>query len=402
MTTEVKILHVVNISFVLPYYIGDQFDHFNKRGVKFYVACLPSSHFTEYAHKKGFLPINLNILREISLFADLKAVWQLRKLIRQEKIDIVIGHTPKAAMIAMLAAYFAKVEKRIYFRHGIMFETSGGLKRMILKSIEMMTGKIATKVVCVSNSVMEVSKMERLSDPRKNILLGKGSCNGVDAGMRFNPKNVNHATIDRLKKFYGISPGDKVIGYVGRLVNDKGINELIGAWKILTKGRNNIQLLLVGPMELRDGLSEEVRNFIIHTPTIIYTGQTEDVVPFYGLMDIFILPSSREGLPTVVLEASAMELPVITTRATGCIDSITENVTGIFTDITPIDIAKKIEFYLDEPGLAKQHGSQGRHFILEKFNPVQIWKDIEDKVLEISFETQSQELSTAEKLHKAS
>jgi glycosyltransferase involved in cell wall biosynthesis len=402
MPISTKVLHVVNISFTLPYFIGDQFEHFQKRGMDFYVACYPSSHFSEYALRKGFVPVPTNILREINLFADIRAVWHLIKLIRKENIDIVIGHTPKGAMIGILAAYLAKVDKRVYFRHGIMYETAFGLKRFVLKNIEKLTGLLATKVVCVSKSVIKVSEKERLNNPKKNILLGNGSCNGVDAAMKFNPENISDESLNKLKYFYGIKPEDRVIGYVGRFVEDKGINELIDAWKILKMKHQNIKLLLVGPLESRDGISKTVNNDIINTPSIIYTGPIEEVPPFYALMDIFILPSRREGLPTVVMEASSMELPVITTKATGCIDSIRDKETGLFTDLTASDIASKIEILLANPQLARKYGQEGRKFMLKDYSPNLVWKDIEEKVFEIAFD-QPYYMSTEEKkFHKAS
>jgi glycosyltransferase involved in cell wall biosynthesis len=383
MPSNLKVLHVVNSSFVLPYFIGDQFEHFGKRGIAIYVACFPSEHFILYSRKKGFIPVAVNILRKFSVRQDIKAIVKLVRLIKHEKIDVVIGHTPKASLLAMIAAFIAKVDKRIYFRHGIMYETSTGLKRKILKQIECFTGYLATKVVCVSKSVVDLSNSNGLSNPKKHVLLGYGSCNGIDALTKFNPDLINYELTKELKAKHDIIPGDRIVGYVGRLVNDKGISELIQAWMTLLNEHSNIKLLLVGPLESRDGLSKKMMEMIVNTPTILYTGLIEDVVPYYSLMDIFILPSYREGLPTVVLEASSMGVPVITTHSTGCVDAIRENQTGIFTEINPTDIAAKIDYYLKNPYLAKRHGSAGRAFVLKNFHPADIWREIEEKVLEI-------------------
>lgn len=379
-----KILHVVNISFVLPYFIGNQFDYFSDKGVRFFVACQPSKHLSEYALEKKFIPKELNILREINPIEDVKAVFKLLKVIKAENIDIVIGHTPKGGLIGLLAAYLGGVKNRVYFRHGLMYETSTGIKRMLLKSIERFTGFLATKVVCVSSSVLLLSDKEKLSSVFKNILLNKGTCNGIDAIHRFNKANINAENVSNLKIKYGISSDDKVIGYVGRLVTDKGINELLSAWKKLLEIHSNIKLLLVGPLEERDALSDEMKEFIKSTPSIIHTGLIKEVDAYYCLMNMFILPSFREGFPTVVLEASAMELPILTTRATGCIDSILENETGVFIDIDPEDIKLKLDQYLKQPLLAEAHGKNGRSFVLENYDQMKIWKEIENKVLELN------------------
>jgi glycosyltransferase involved in cell wall biosynthesis len=382
MVENKKILHVVNISFVLPYYIGDQFDYFSAKGIKFHVACQPSAHFLEYSIEKNFIPYQVNILRQINVFEDLKAIYLLVKYIKKEGIDIVVGHTPKGGLIGMLAAYIAGINKRIYFRHGIMFETSRGAKQFILKTIERFTGFLATKVVCVSQSVIDFSNNKKLSAPYKNLLLNKGTCNGIDGLNKFNRGAIDATLLSNLRKRYNISSKDRVVGFVGRLVNDKGINELILAWKELLKGDSNLKLLLIGPFELRDTIPEITKSYILNTPTIIHTGLIEDIAPYYALMNIFILPSYREGFPTSVLEASAMGVPVLTTKVTGCRDSIIENETGIFIDLNPTDIVKKLKIYIDNPALASKYGQNGRDFVLKNFAQHKIWEEIEEKVFE--------------------
>jgi len=378
-----KALHVVNISFVLPYYIGEQFDFFQEKGVKFYIASSPDPFLFDYCKEKNLKAIPVHILREINIKEDIKATIKLFKVIKRKKIDVVIGHTPKGALLAMLAATLARTTNRIYFRHGLMYETSKGLKRFVLKNIERFTGSLATKIICVSPSVLRISNHEKLSKPKKNILLNRGTCNGIDALVKFNPAKIRQQDVEALKMMYDIKASDKVVGYVGRLVNDKGINELIQAWKSILKTRKNIKLLLVGPFEKRDAIDPAVQKFIDDEPTIISTGLIQETALYYALMDLFILPSYREGFPTVVLEASSMELPVITTQATGCIDSIINNETGVFTSLKPADIVKHILYYLDNESVANDHGQNGRSFVLKNFDQHVIWREIQKKVYQI-------------------
>ncbi|GAA4205105.1 glycosyltransferase family 4 protein [Pedobacter jeongneungensis] len=378
-----KVLHVVNISFVLPYYIGEQFTYFANKGIEFYVACSNSEHLNKYAEEKKFRKIDIPILRSINPIQDLKSILALRHFIKKNKIEIVFGHTPKGALIGIVAGYLSGVERRVYFRHGLMYETSTGLKRFLLKKIEQLTSRLATEIVCVSQSVINKSNQERLNNPKKNMLLSKGTCNGIDSD-RFSRHTLLPAMQNELKKLHNITSNNRIVGYVGRLVNDKGINELIGAWKLLIKEFCDIKLLLIGPFEERDGLSSQVKDFIINEPSIIHTGLIDDVKPYYGLMDIFILPSFREGFPTVVLEASAMELAVITSKSTGCIDSIIENETGKYTEISSYGIAENIKGYLLNWDLAKTHGENGRRFVVENFKQRIIWEEIGRKFLDIS------------------
>lgn len=379
-----KVLHVVNISFVLPYYIGAQFDYFQAKGVQFYVACYEDDFFYQYTKSKNIVPIPANILREINIREDFRTIRKLIREIKENGIDTVIAHTPKGAMIGIIAAFFAGVKKRVYFRHGIMYETSKGFKRTMLKNIERLTSRLSTKVVCVSPSVLEKSVAEHLTPPSKSILLNKGTCNGIDAINLFNPQLLSGAEVRALKAQYRIGESDRVVGYVGRLVKDKGIQELLTAWKQVIKTYPDAKLLLVGPYEQRDSIDQSFKDYVEHEPSIIHTGLMEHVMPFYTLMDMFILPSYREGFPTVVLEASAMELPVITTRATGCRDSIIENGTGVFTDIRPDAIAAQIEQYLLHPETARLHGQNGRKFVVENFDQKVIWQEIETKIFDVN------------------
>src|SRR5574344_449518 len=131
-----RILHVVNIYFVLPYFIGDQFKYFAERGYKLYVACCDSEYLADYAKMMGFEYITTPINRSISIWQDIKSIINICRYIRNEKIEIVCGHTPKGGLIAMIAARFMRVKTRIYFRHGLVYETSVGLKRWILMTVD--------------------------------------------------------------------------------------------------------------------------------------------------------------------------------------------------------------------------------------------------------------------------
>jgi glycosyltransferase involved in cell wall biosynthesis len=377
-----KVLHVVNIAFVLPYFIGEQFAFFKQKGVVFHIACSPSTFFDQYVAQEQLLGHPISILRSINPIVDLISIYKLYRLIKSERIDVVIGHTPKGGLLAMAASLLAGVSNRVYFRHGLMYETSKGFKRKLLKAIESITGIMAKKIVCVSPSVLAVSEIEKLSVPKKNILLHKGTCNGINL-QHFSKANLSPAVTKSLNNKYNIAQNDRVFGYVGRLVNDKGIKELIEGWQLLLKEFGQIKLLLIGPFENRDALAEDIKEFITNEPSIIHTGLILDVLPFYGLMDIFILPSHREGFPTVVLEASAMEIPVITTRVTGCIDAIVNDYTGKFVSSKPLDIKNTMAYYLENPSIAHQHGLNGRLLMERDYAQELIWKEIEDKVLEL-------------------
>lgn len=370
-----KVLHIVTVSFVINHFFGKQFLYLKgKTGNDYHLGCSPSNDFIELSQKLGYAPFEVEITRSINPLKDLKAVFLIYKYIKKNKITKVVGHTPKGGMVAMIASFFAGVPDRIYFRHGLVYETCSGFKKFLLKSIERLSGALATKVVCVSNSVKKISEDDLLNAPEKNIVLGLGTCNGIDTEERFNPNNKDEVIIQVLKNKYDISHEDKVVGYVGRLVKDKGIDDLIKAWAIIKAKFPKAKLLLVGPIEERDSISDYSKEQIRSDSSIIFTDFVIDASPYFSLMNVFILPTYREGFPTVSLEASSMNLPVIITRATGCTEAILANETGLFITHKPKDIANKILYYLQNDGVAVQHGNIGRLFVQENFEQTKIWK----------------------------
>ena len=376
-----KILHIITISFVINHFFGKQFLYLKeKSGNEYHLGCTPSKDFIEFSNELAYIPFEVEITRSVSPLKDFKAIIKIYRYIKRNRIDKVVGHTPKGGMVAMIASFFANVSERIYFRHGIIYETSTGFKRVLLKDIDRLTGFFATKVVCVSNSVKEISKKDKLNNPNKNLVLGLGTCNGIDTEDRFNPNKKDLEIINELKNKYDITPEDKVVGYVGRLVKDKGIDDLIRAWEIVKAQLPKAKLLLVGPIETRDSISEYSKSQILSDSSIIFTNFVIDASIYFSLMNVFVLPTYREGFPTVSLEASSMSLPILITKATGCTESILENKTGLFISNEPKDIAAKILFYLENNKIAQQHGEQGRLFVQENFEQTKIWDLIAEKL----------------------
>ncbi|MCZ8230039.1 glycosyltransferase family 4 protein [Flavobacterium sp.] len=379
--SEKKILHVITVSFVINHFFGEQFLYLKKKsGNEYYLACSSSKELTEFSKKLGYVPLEVEITREISPLKDLKAIYEIYNHIKKNGIDIVVGHTPKGGMIAMIASFLAGASERIYFRHGIIYETSKGFRKQILKNIERLTGFFAKTIICVSYSVKEISEKDNLNKANKNVILGLGTCNGIDTEGRFNPKNKNRHEIEELAQNYNISLEDKVVGYVGRLVKDKGIDDLILAWKIVKDKFPNAKLLLVGPIEERDAISEYSKNQIQTDSSIIFTDFVVDASIYFSIMDIFVLPTYREGFSTVSLEASSMKLPVLITKATGCKESIIENQSGLFISNEPLDIAEKIFYYFENEHVMKEHGMKGRIFVQENFEQTKIWDLISNQL----------------------
>lgn len=373
-----NILHVVNISFVIPYFLGKQLNWFTEKGNKEFVICSDSEELKDFSESYCFNYRAIDVLRKISIMKDIKAVKETVKYIREIKADVVTGHTPKGGLIAMIAAYITHVPVRIYFRHGLVYETSHGLKRSLLINIDRLASKLATKIVCVSPSVAKRSLEDKLNPDSKQVVLVNGTCNGIDT-ERFYIDSLDKPKLNDLRAKLGIKEVDFVIGFAGRLVRDKGIIELVRAYKAMRSVHPNVRLMLVGMLEIRDALPEDVVKVIQEDEGIIKTGYVgyAEIEYYYALMNVFVLASYREGFPTSVLEASSMGLPVITTRATGCIDSIIEGETGIFVDHDDKELLRALTSLYEDEDKRRMMGENGRQFVIDHFNQKLVWKEIE-------------------------
>jgi len=371
---KIKILHVFTLAGTAEAFFDGQFESLSDVGYEMHMvsATAPRDSFCKRNHIAAH---QMGIARRIDIKADLIAIKQLHKLIRHEKFNAVIGHTPKGAMVAMIAARLAGVKIRIYYRHGLIYTTATGLKRIIFKTVERLTAAIATKIVNVSPSLSLLAVKDRLNCDKKQAVIGSGTCGGIDAMGLFNPELISSNELTSLRKSLA-GNADLVVGFCGRLCKDKGVKELIDGFKLFVEQHPDVKakLLLVGPNDERDILTENTKKEILGNPDIITTGRQEKskLPVLYSLMDVFVFPSYREGFGMSVIEASAMKIPILVSRSHGCIDSIQENVTGQYIDISPAGIASGLTNMLDAD-LRHRLGEGGRQFVLNNFDCKAMW-----------------------------
>ena len=367
-----KILSVITLESSAENFISDQLAFFQKNGdYECHLICSPSPHLEKFSREQGIICHPIQIKRRPSLFKDIKAFWGIFRYMSKHHFDLLIAHSfPKACLLAMTAGKIAGIPHRIELAHGALQEGLKGIMKRFVIISERHNSKLADKVISVSPSVAYRRLRDGIDKPNKQVILSKGTCNGIDTQVKFNPTLVDESFVTSKKFELGINKTDFVIGYCGRLVRDKGIVELIDGFKLLhlKHPERHLKLLIIGYPEQRDALPQLTMTFIENSPDIVFTGRVpyEDIQNYYMLMDVFILPSYREGFPTVVLEASAMTRPVITTRKTGCIDSIVENETGLFVDIDGESIACGIEKLIDKE-VAIRMGDNGRKWVVENF-----------------------------------
>jgi glycosyltransferase involved in cell wall biosynthesis len=312
------------------------------------------------------LPVRVvEMTRQISPGADLSSLRALYALMRAERPDLVHSYTPKAGLLAMLAARLAGVPHRFHTVQGMPLTVARGPKRLILSATERATYVAATRIFSASHSLCEL--IPGTWPARPPAVIGDGSVNGID-GARFAPDVVAGAVRDRLRRQLDIPRGDRVVTFVGRLVGDKGISELLAAFDALADA--NTTLLLVGGEEPElDPLPAATRELMHRHPKVRCAGWVTDVRPYLALSDLLVLPSYREGFGMVLVEAGAMGVPVIATDITGCRDVVIDGVNGLL--VPPRDaaaLADALGRVLGDDLLRASLGANVRQSMLERYD----------------------------------
>lgn len=355
-----KLIRITTIPLSLDKLLGEQLTYVNQ----FYEVTAVSADRKELeriAAKYGVKNHHVEMTRTISPFKDVVAVWQLYHFLRKAKPAMIHSHTPKAGIVAMMAGWLAGVPHRLHTVAGLPLLESAGSKRKLLNHIEKLTYRLATKVYPNSFELQKIIVQANFCVPEKMKVIGQGSSNGIDTD-HFSSTQISIAKQDELRTQLGLSKEDFVFIFVGRLVKDKGITELITAFKNLqsvTARKNDDtppnpehltpctpKLLLIGPLEQHlDPLCSETLQEIENNPAIFSVGFQEEVRPYFALSSALVFPSYREGFPNVVLQSLAMELPAIVTDINGCNEIITHHQNGL---IVPVKDTKALEQAMEE------------------------------------------------------
>ncbi|TXK75414.1 glycosyltransferase family 4 protein [Mesonia sp. HuA40] len=333
----------------------------------------------ELGRARHYNTFPVEMTRQITPWQDVKALWRLYNYLKQEKPTIVHTHTPKAGIVGMLAAKLAGVPIRLHTVAGLPLMEATGIKRKILNAVERVTYACATKVYPNSVGLQKFILKQGFTHKNKLKIIGQGSSNGIDTS-HFDPKIYDESIIVELRKELGITSEDFVFIFVGRLVSDKGINELVQAFQNLKlKGGisgQNAKLLLVGPLETElDPLHEETLEAIASNAAIISVGYQEDVRPYLAVSDALAFPSYREGFPNVVMQAGAMGLPAIVSDINGCNEIIIPNKNGI---IIPPKNTEALQDAMQElmhnQNLYQQLKSNARNLITTRYERQKVWE----------------------------
>lgn len=369
-----KLIRITTIPLSLDKLIEGQLNYMNN----FYEVTAISSDFEELkkvGSKENIKVVPIEMTRQITPFQDLKSVYQLYRFFKKEKPFIVHSHTPKAGIVSMLAAKLARVPNRLHTVAGLPLMEAKGLKRKILDFVEKLTYSCATKVYPNSKGLYEIILVEKFCEASKLKVVANGSSNGINT-EHFNSKHFSEVQKSNLKQELGVNENDFVFIFVGRLVGDKGINELVQAFSKLQNPKS--KLLLVGSLETDlDPLLPETLEEIESNTNIISVGFQKDVRPYFAISNALVFPSYREGFPNVVMQAGAMGLPSIVTNINGCNEIIQEKYNGIIIPKknTSAIFEAMTQLLLDEQ-LYQKTQQHSREVIVERYEQKIVWQAI--------------------------
>ena len=380
-----KLIRITTVPVSLRTLLKGQHRFFSENGFEVIGVSSAGDVLDEVSQNEGIPTVAIEMSRKISPFKDLKSLWQFYRFCKKEKPDMVHSHTPKAGIVGMLGAKLAGVPVRIHTVAGLPLMETTGLKRKMLIAVEKLTYACSTGVYPNSKGLYDFILKQKLSRKDKLKIIGNGSSNGVDTQF-FSTENVSAETKENLKKELGIKKEDFVFVFAGRLVSDKGINELVEAFsevsgsKYQVAGRE-VKLLLVGPEERElDPLKPETLTEIEENPDIISVGYQRDVRPYYAVADALVFPSYREGFPNVVLQSGAMGLPAIVSDINGCNEIITDQKNGLI--IPPKDspaLSGAMHKMIADTTLYQYLKSNARPMITARYQQQEVWNALLDE-----------------------
>ncbi|MDY3547630.1 glycosyltransferase family 4 protein [Riemerella anatipestifer] len=329
---------------------------------------------SEVKEREGVRGIELKMERKISPIRDLLSLIKLYFLFLKEKPEIVHSITPKAGLLSMLAAKFAGVPIRIHTFTGLIFPSKTGMLQKILILMDRLLCWAATNIYPEGQGVKNDLIKYKITQKPLNVI-ANGNVNGIDIA-HFSPQQVSEEVKQQLKQDLNIQDTDFVFVFVGRLVGDKGINELVAAFKQFDV--ENTKLLLVGAEERNlDPLKEDTIYEIENNKNIIAVGYQADVRPYFAIADALVFPSYREGFPNVVMQAGAMGLPSIVSDINGCNEIIVNNKNGVIVPVKNVgSLGQVMQSIVENNDIYLQLKENSREMVVGRYQQKVVWETL--------------------------
>lgn len=372
-----KLIRITTVPMALRYLLPGQMKFMKENGFEVVMISADGAELNDVIASENCRHIMVPMTRKITPVQDLKCLLQLIKIFKREKPGIVHTHTPKAGLLGMLAAKFCGIKVRIHTVAGMPLMVEKGFKLRLLIFIEKLTYRAANHVWPNSKSLYDYIVAHRFTSLKKLHIICKGSTNGINTS-RFNTAVLNKKNIEEIKAGIQYTEGFVYLLCIGRLVADKGIVELVHVFESLQKKHSRLKLILVGDYESGlDPLPGDIVQQIQADPGIIHISWTQQVEYYMHIATLFVFPSHREGFPNVLLQAGAMQLPIICSRIPGNIDIVEHGKTGlIFETANEADMEAQVQYAIDRPGEMKAMATRLEQAITTDYRRENIWQNM--------------------------
>jgi glycosyltransferase involved in cell wall biosynthesis len=365
------ILFGISSSFCAHFMKG-QVAYLVSNGFRVVIISGPGEEISALCAAEGAELIPVPFSRSITPLHDLGLLYRLMRIIQQVDPDIINAGNPKPGLLLTMAAWILRRQGRVFTLHGLVSDSREGFKGWMISRFEKLSCSLAQKVLVVSPSLAQHAIRRGLLPADKAVVIGRGSYNGIDLN-RFQRTPLVMDQMQKLRTANDITEDHFVFGFVGRITLDKGIDLLMTAFEQLYVEDARVRLVLAGPIDQENALPSALIQKLRHHPGVRFLGNLPDIVPVYPMMKVLVLSSYREGFGNVLLEAAAMDVPVIAPAIPGCSDAMKPGVNGLsFPKGDAKALYAAMKTYVDNPGLQAQHASAGRAFAAG-FDPVSIW-----------------------------
>ena len=383
-----KLIRVTTVPISMNLLLKNQLRLMNNSFDVIGVSSYDQKHFKEVETREGVKMYRTNLVRKISPINDLITLFQLVRIFRKEKPEIVHSITPKAGLLSMLAAKMAGVPIRMHTFTGLIFPSKTGIIQKLLIKMDQLLCWAATDIYPEGKGVRNDLGLYNIT--KKNLkIIGNGNVNGVDLNY-FSKKQFEYPSEIRnsIRKDNNINKEDFVFCFVGRFAGDKGINELVTSFLNIAEKYNtenakkSIYLILVGLYDQGDMPTKISVDLIENHNAIKNLGRFDDIRPYLLASEVLVLPSYREGFPNVVLQAGAMELPSIVTNINGCNEIITEGENGLIIPVKNTErLTEAMETMINNDLKRLEMGKTARQIIVDKFEQTKLHQAILDEYM---------------------
>lgn len=372
---RVRVAQITTVAMSLRYLLLNQLLSLDRAGYKVIGISAPGTD-VPLLQSAGIPHLAVPFRRQMSPGADLVCLLRLYRILRRQRPMIVHTHTPKPGLLGQLAARLAGVPVVINTLHGFYFhDHMHPLARRLFILFEKIAASCSDVILSQSAEDIQTAIREGICPAEKIKHLG----NGIDLA-RFARDRIPEQDLARTRHELGLSPGCPVVGFVGRLVAEKGLPELLAAVSTITRDVPELSLLIVGPIdhEKPDALTPAVADEYGLTDTCIFTGLRHNMPALYALMDVFVLPSHREGFPRSPMEASAMGVPCVVTDIRGCREAVEHGRNGLLVPLGDVDaLAAAIQGLLTDKEEAQRMGAAGRQMAEERFDERRVFEIVQ-------------------------